>query len=140
MKEFHCFWKNMCGSRMCCSLCKKKNCEWRCLDDCNKCKFRETGSIQEVTEHIQPTEKIVVEDIKVRAHNVVADRSVIDKLIKYKKSNKLKICDLSKKVGVNESTLSKIMRDPVSKIRSDSYNKIKEFVKTVNTADKRKLW
>lgn len=70
----------------------------------------------------------------------MADRSVVEKLIKYKKSNKLKTCHLSEKIGVNEATLNKLMRDLLSKIRSDSYNKIKEFVKTCNTADKKKLW
>lgn len=79
-------------------------------------------------------------NIKTKVHNVTIDRSVVEKLIKYKKSNKMKTDALSKKIGVNESTLNKVMRDPVSKIRSDSYSKIKEFVETINTAEKKRLW
>ena len=133
-----CLWTQQCEYKhKCCSFCKKSSCIWRCVDDCKKCKFTADESIL-VEKSIEFTDAKEKDNIK--THNVRADRLVIEKLIKYKKSNKLKTNVLSKRIGVNESTLNKIMRDPISKIRSDSYNKIKEFVKTVNTADKKRLW
>lgn len=157
MDTIRCISRHICGEYICCSLCKDRRCEWRCYCDTSDCglvddeltpfdknsvdvSFQSKIKCDNSTLSINEFLDSINVNIKTKVHNVIADRSVIEKLIKYKRLNKMKTSSLSKKIGVNESTLNKIMRDPASKIRSDSYNKIKEFVKTVNTADKKKLW
>ena len=136
MKKTNCMWSHCCGETdMCCCHCNKKTCIWRCTDDPKTCIY------------VQDSKKTVAEPIieetsaKVRLHNELVSQDVKKKLLKYKKENKLHTDALAKSIGVNQSVLSKVLSaDNITRIRSDSYNAIKDFVRQIHSTEKRKLW
>ena len=126
MKSFNCMWKHCeCEQRICCHFCKKKTCEWRCTDDHMKCKFVDT-QVEKKEPNIIVTEVIN----KIRVHNEIVDSNLRDRLLKYKKQNRMHNDTLAEKIGVTSPVIQRVLsKSPVVKIRSDSYNIIKEFVR-----------
>lgn len=138
MKKFNCMFSHCCGeTRICCHFCNKKSCEWRCNDDCERCKYKETETEKKEVEIVSIIEK----ETKIKTHNEIVDTSVRDKLRKYKKDNKLHNDTLAKRVGVAENVIQRVVSKSASvKIRSDSYRKIKDYIKDIKSTEKRKLW
>lgn len=139
MKHFNCMWSHCCGeTKLCCHFCKRKSCEWRCNDKCESCKYKETDDLKEKS--FAPVE-VKVEEKKLKVHNEMVDSKIATKLRNYKKQNRLKLDQLEERIGVSRALLSRVISSrTVVKIRSDSYNKIKEFVKTIVNIESRNLW
>ena len=137
MKTFNCFWSHSCGeTHVCCTFCKKKNCEWRCNDSAENCKFKDCDEVKRTVEVFSISDKT-----HVKCHNELVSKTVQEKLRKYKKDKKLHNDGLADEIGVNEQVVQKVTsKSSVIKIRSDSYRKIKDFVVSIKNAEKRRLW
>ena len=135
MRKFNCMCTHCCEEKvqLCCSFCHKTDCEWRCLDEPKSCIYKDIDQIEEQNNDCFT----VKEDQKVRHHNELVDNKIRDLLKEYAKENHLNAAKLAQMTQVKYIIIRKLLgTNPIIKIRSNYYNLIKDFVKTIKEQSK----
>ena len=125
----YCFWTNTCKPQqhLCCHSCKVKNCDVRCTDDYDDCKYK-ISSLNELFES-KPSFELKEEKIVERGELTITELS---KLRNIKESQNWTIADMAKIIEVPHNLIQRLLSEKTCnshiKIVKERYDKIVSFL------------